>query len=255
MAHIHPSDTELDFLRECTAEELEPIVGAILGTTGEGDDKAIDTSGRLSSELDSTESFKRHYPNHTKYVDEIIAEIQTYGGNAIANSIRGYGVPYREVLVDVAKKLKVNFAKTAKTTHIETCLLNKLIEDSFEKLSDDQKVALAEAVGGANVPAGGLTSAALIFLVRQGGFRSYQIMLILVNALAKVILGHGLWWTTNIALCRAMAFLSGPVGWLLTGGWTVIDLLGPAYRVTIPAVLYISMLRKVKEGQKAGYTV
>ena len=36
----------------------------------------------------------------------------------------------------------------------------------------------------------------------------------------------------------------GPVGWVLTALWTLLDIAGPAYRVTIPAVIQITYIRQ-----------
>ena len=72
-----PGDHDLDFLRHCTKEELEPIVGIILGTDGDGN---IDRNGRISSSLDLSANFKKHWPDHTKYVDEIIEETRPSAG-------------------------------------------------------------------------------------------------------------------------------------------------------------------------------
>ena len=41
-----------------------------------------------------------------------------------------------------------------------------------------------------------------------------------------------------------MSLLTGPVGWVITGAWTLIDIAGPAFRVTLPAVIQIAVLRK-----------
>ena len=42
---------------------------------------------------------------------------------------------------------------------------------------------------------------------------------------------------------RSLGILTGPVGMAALTGWTVWDIAGPAYRVTIPAVLQIAMMR------------
>nr|WP_240147129.1 ubiquinol-cytochrome C chaperone family protein [Helicobacter pylori] len=44
-------------------------------------------------------------------------------------------------------------------------------------------------------------------------------------------------------LTRTLSFLTGPVGWIITGVWTAIDIAGPAYRVTIPACIVVATLR------------
>ena len=41
-----------------------------------------------------------------------------------------------------------------------------------------------------------------------------------------------------------MAVFAGPVGWAVTAIWTIFDIASPAYRVTIPCVLHIAMLRQ-----------
>ncbi|OOQ19452.1 ubiquinol-cytochrome C chaperone, partial [Helicobacter pylori] len=44
----------------------------------------------------------------------------------------------------------------------------------------------------------------------------------------------------------------GPVGWIITGVWTAIDIAGPAYRVTVPACILVTTLRKkLKAEQEA----
>lgn len=243
-----PNDYELDFLKNCTQEELEPLVGAILGTDDKGN---IDRSGRFSSELDKKPAFVKHFPDHTKYVDEIIEEIQKYGGNTIANAVRGMGVSYHEVLCDVAKKMKVNFDPAQATQMIEDQLLAKVLKDAWEKMSEDERKKLVEESGNVfGLTVGGLGAGALIAIFRAGGFKSYQVALIIVNAISKAILGHGLKFAGNIYLTRLLAVLAGPVGWILTGVWTAFDFASQAYRVTIPACIYIAALRKMKENEK-----
>lgn len=243
-----PNDYELDFLKACTKEELEPLVGAILGMDDKGN---IDRSGRFSSELDKKPAFTTHFPDHTKYVDEMIEEIQKYGGNSIANAVRGMGVSYHEVLCDAAKKMKVNFNPAQTTQTIEDHLLAKVLEDAWEKMSEDEQKKLIEETGNVfGVKVGGIGAGVLIQIIRAGGFKSYQLALIIANAVAKAILGRGLTFAGNIYLTRLLAVLAGPVGWILTGVWTAFDFASQAYRVTIPSCIYIAALRKMKENEK-----
>lgn len=46
-----------------------------------------------------------------------------------------------------------------------------------------------------------------------------------------------------VFLSRGLSFLAGPAGWALLSGWTVWDIMGPAYPVTVPAVLQTAYLR------------
>ena len=77
-----------------------------------------------------------------------------------------------------------------------------------------------------------------------GGFKSYQLTLIIANAISRALFGKGLTLAANATLARTMSLLTGPVGWVITGAWTLIDIAGPAFRVTLPAVIQIAVLRK-----------
>ena len=125
-------------------------------------------------------------------------------------------------------------------------MLMKIIADSLEKMSSEELRKLAESVGLKNTD--GITAEVLTGTFQAafvaGGFMSYQITLIVVNAVAKLLIGRGLSVAGNAALTRVMAAFAGPIGWVLTGLWTAFDIAGPAYRVTIPAVIQIAALRK-----------
>lgn len=242
-----PYDQQLDFLKNCTQEELAPLVGALLGTNDNGE---IDKTGRISSELNSTDAFKKHFPDHTKYVDEIIEEIQTYGGNTFANLFRGCGVPYHEILCDVATKMKVNFNKLQPTEMIEQALLAKVLTDAWEHMSEEEKKSMMQDLGKGDMNLGGIGAAFFIALFRAGGFASYKWAMIIVNAVARAILGRGLAFGAGAAICHWLAVFSGPVGWAITGIWTLLDLAAPAFRVTVPACIYVAALRNMKENER-----
>jgi Zn finger protein HypA/HybF involved in hydrogenase expression len=47
-------------------------------------------------------------------------------------------------------------------------------------------------------------------------------------------------------MTRLLGILAGPIGWAVTAIWTAIDIAGPAFRVTIPATIYIAALRQAE---------
>ena len=97
----------------------------------------------------------------------------------------------------------------------------------------------------------GQTGAAiLIGLFRAGGFASYKILLTLVNGLAVLVLNRGLSIAANAALTKVASIFTGPIGMALTALWTLSDVVGPAYRVTVPAVIYIAAMRVIKNQEK-----
>ena len=48
-----------------------------------------------------------------------------------------------------------------------------------------------------------------------------------------------------------MSILTGPIGWSITAAWTLFDIAGTAYRVTIPAVIEVAYLRKLSQNREA----
>jgi uncharacterized protein YaaW (UPF0174 family) len=42
------------------------------------------------------------------------------------------------------------------------------------------------------------------------------------------------------------------VGWTLTGLWTAVDIAGPAYRVTMPAVIQVALVRRKHAAELEG---
>jgi len=232
-------DSDLEFLKEIKSEDLNDLVETLVY------DK--DGEKRYAEELSDSNAYKVYYPNHTKYWEDIVEELQRFGGNSFVNVLRlGEGVLYKEILMDVCDKLKVNYNKKSNVEKIENNLLMKILEDALDKMSDAERQELAESIGLKNIQDFSAQAMTGIFqaIFRAGGFKSYQLTLIIVNAILKAILGRGLSLGANAALTRTMAVLTGPIGWVITGLWTAIDIAGPAYRVTIPAVIEISALRQ-----------
>jgi uncharacterized protein YaaW (UPF0174 family) len=233
------SDSDLSFLQEIKSEDLEDLVYCLTH------DKDGDV--RFTEELTTSDEYKTHHPDHKQYWRSIAAEIQCFGANSFATMLRGgEGVLYKEVLTDVCDKMKVNYNKDSSVEKIENNLLMKILTDAIENMTPEELKELAESTGVKNTS--GITPEAMVGIFqavfRAGGFKSYQLTLIIVNAVMKALIGRGLSFAGNAALTRTMAVLTGPIGWVITGLWTAIDIAGPAYRVTIPAVIQVSVLRQ-----------
>lgn len=230
-------DSDLVFLAKCSDEELDALVSIL--TTGK------DGEVRYTESLTNQERYKAHNPQHSKYWQEIAEELQTYGANSLASMFRGgKGVFYKEVLADVCKKLKVNHSKNASVESMERNLLMKLFEEAVEKMSPQE---LKEVAGELELKTTSFTSqavtAAIQTLIRTNGVLYYKLALIIANSVAKAIIGRGLTFAGNTALVRSISVFAGPVGWALTAAWTLTDIAGPAYRVTMPAVIQVACLR------------
>lgn len=224
-------------------KNLNPILGI-------ADNDDLDTlveyvSEKVSEDLTSHDAYKKHQPNHVQYADLIAREIRDMGGNSFANAWRGEGPDYHEIVCDVADKLKAPYNKKNSIETIENSILETILTTALEKMSEDEKRELLSEMGSkGGVNAGGISTAAFISIFRAGGFYSYQLTLIIANQIARAILGHGLRLTTNVAVVRTTSILAGPIGWAISGIWLALDLAGPAYKVTIPCVIHVAMLRK-----------
>ncbi|MGD9806999.1 MAG: DUF3944 domain-containing protein [Deferribacterales bacterium] len=232
-------DADLEFLQDMESNELEDLVTVLI--------KDKDGELRLTEELTTSDKYKRYSPNHIQYWDLIAEEIQRFGGNTFANLLRfGEGVLYKEVLCDVCDKMKVNYNKNSTTINIEQNLFLKIFEDATREMSQEElkEVAKELELKTTDFTANGITMA-VQFAIKKGGFKSYQIAVIVANAVMKAIFGRGLSLAANATLTRTISIFAGPIGWIITGLWTAIDIAGPAYRVTIPAVIQIAYLRQL----------
>ena len=237
------SDEDLNFFAELNSDDLDILV-EILTKNKDGEE-------RLTENLTLEEEFIQNQPDHDKYWDLIAAELQTFGGNSFANFLRGdKGVSYREILIDVSKKLKVNFNDKASTTIIENNLFMKILSDSMEKMDPKE---LKEFTDELDIKTTSFTSnaviAALQIAVKKSGFLAYQIAVIVANSVAKQVIGRGLSLAGNAALTKSLSIFAGPIGWIISTIWTLYDIAGPAYRVTIPAVIQVAYLRKKSDSE------
>lgn len=237
MAYRH--DTDLEFLASIKSPDLNDLVYCLTH------DK--DGGIRITEELTITNQYKKYNPDHHQYWELIAAEVQCFGANTFATVFRGgKGVLYKEVLMDVCDKMKVNYNKKSSVEKIENNLLMKILTDALNKMSQEELRELANSIGIQNINILNAETFIGIFqaVFSTGGFKSYQLTLMIANAVLKTLIGRGLSFAGNAALTRTMSVLAGPIGWAITGIWTALDIASPAYRVTIPSVIQIAALRQ-----------
>ena len=228
----------LEFLYRASNDDLRLLCDII----------AKDKEGnyRMTEELSVTQAFRNNYPSNIKgMLPELVDDFRRFGGNSIANFFRGEGPEYSEILRDVAKRNKVSFNTRNSDEQIEQYLLQKLFTDSINGASDDELKKMMEELG---YPTTNFTRQAAIATLmtawRAGGFQSYILLVSVVNAVMKFLVGRGLSLAANAALTRMASIMMGPIGWVLTALWTLIDIAGPAYRVTVPATIQIAYIRQ-----------
>ena len=232
-------DSDLEFLGQMDSSDLDDLVYCLLY------DK--DGDPRLTEELSQNSEYKRYSPDHSQYWREIAAEVQCFGANSFATIFRGgEGVPYREVLTDVCDHLKVNYNSNSNIEKIENNLLMSILERALEEMSQSEIRDLANELGIKNMSNLNAQMMTGIFqkVFTMGGFKSYQLTVIIVNAIMKALIGRGLSFGGNILLTRTVGILTGPIGWAITAVWTLVDIAGAAYRVTVPSVILIAAMRQ-----------
>ena len=125
-------------------------------------------------------------------------------------------------------------------------------------------MSFSKATGNPSLFRGEMIPAAALGALSIGGFSAFlTAKMIVLNLLQKKL-------TSTAAVCGAKVFsvtaarqtainaaskstmalsglkiLTGPIGWTITGLWTANDIASTAFRVTIPAVIYISAIRCV----------
>ncbi len=230
-------DNDLDFLATADDDDLKILMDYLI--------RDKDGNLRLTEELTSNPNYKAN-PNHpSAFWKDIAAELQCYGANTLVTMLRGgKGVQYREILCDVCDKMNVNYNSKSSLELIEMNLLQKILIDSIEEMDNEQMKALINSL---DINVNHLTKQAVIAaiqgLILKGGFAPFKLAVIVANAVAKALLGRGVAVAGNAALTKAIAVFAGPIGWALNGLWIAVDVAGPAYRVTVPAVVQIAYMR------------
>lgn len=174
----------------------------------------------------------------------IAEELQRFGGNSMMNLFRGgSGVQYREILCDVADHVKAQYSKNDDCNRIETGILVKVLEQSMQKMTEEQRKEVFETFGQRYIGMGPATMATLVTAILATGMGRYQLATIVANGSVLALLGRGLTLGASGTAMRSVGVLAGPLGWAVTAIWTVFDLASPAYRVTVPCVIQIAYMR------------
>ena len=140
--------------------------------------------------------------------------------NTFANAFRilfdRRPISYEEIVHDVADKLDVPYQEDSSISTIEDDILLAVMINAWSKMTEQEREELSSITDiKVDIPCHIPSSMPFIALqaaIRMGGFASYQIAVIIANAVATTILGHGLRIATNAALTRSLAIFADPIG-------------------------------------------
>lgn len=233
------SDCDLQFLQYCENDDLRALCDILV----------YDNQGnvRFSENLSNSDSYLKCYPNNMAGMWKDLAhELQCYGGNTILNYLRhGFGPSYESIVYDVCKRMHVQGLDKHDTAEdMEQKLLLAVSSKVISELSEDDIRSIMDEceISGYNYTKQGLTAALMaLYTINR---RLFVIVLqAAIRLVTRVLIGRGIFFIGMGVMSRSVGLLCGPVGWFLLSGWTLWDIMGPAYRVTIPAVVQIAYMR------------
>lgn len=211
-------------------------------------------NGRVSLSTEVKEKLIRHKASHTLHLatQSLATEVCAFGGNTLVNLVRSGTVDYREVVKDVAEKLSAKVPSNASPIEIEELVIQKVLEKtlkektsaaSIEQLCIQQGVEFDRQIL-EKLKQQGNVAALASFILRSAG--PYAISRLLTTALMS---GLGIAAGANFAVMGVAAaarytMMLNPIVAVLSAAWMTYDLSGPAYRVTIPAVICIAAIRQ-----------
>lgn len=240
-------DRELEPLQYATSKELIPL---ILSLTKDKDGNDIFTSSLLADDI-----FKKCAPDYSLCWKRIAEEFQLFAGNTFANALRGYGVRYPEALADACDHLNISYSKNAPIEVIEQIFICSVCSKCLSSLTLEQQQQFikeyCQNTQYANMHEITPQIATLIvqYFLKVGGTNALMAICSLLFDVWMLLLGRtaigflGYKFLFEWCPFKTFSFLTGPLGMAATFAWTAIDLAGPAYRVTIPAILQIIILR------------
>jgi uncharacterized protein YaaW (UPF0174 family) len=234
-----PDRALMDLLAQADPEDLSLLVDYL---TANGERRSRRTSHwDASSALMRAKAAGAYSP---QVLDTMVAELKRFGHNNIIRLFRqGDGPSYIEIVRDVARHFKVTCADADSVETLEARILEKLMAQAWQKMTDAERAEFHLGLGhpGSAAPA---ALAGAIAVIQVGGFAAYRVALFAANSLARSMTGRSLTIATNAALDRTVHALAGPVAWAVTALWTAFDLASPAYRVTVPCVVQIAYMRQ-----------
>jgi uncharacterized protein YaaW (UPF0174 family) len=247
-------------LQVADAGDLDMLVDYI---TDNGDGR-LSLANSVCSKLVAAKAVSQRgggYPIESRAL--IAEEILAFGGNTLGNLVRSlrssvpFGttldailpdinekVSYLEVVRDVASHLKVEVDKSASIVDLEVAVLVKILTRSFDKMSPEERRRVMDEISAGDVAWGPGLATATLLAARMTGAASLRLATTVAEASARALVGRSLTVVGVGGASRALGAVLGPIGWAVTGLWTLADLSAPAYRVTVPCVVQVAYIRQ-----------
>lgn len=205
---------------------------------------------RMNEQLSGTDSYINCYPhNMVGMWKDLAYELQTFGGNTFVNLFgrQGRGPAYECIVNDVCRKVGIKVQRHADCEEMEHLLIEFFTEKALGNMSETELRGICEELGITHKKQ--MTKTALIAIIiatRKISMRAYLfIMQLIMSFVERFLVSRTFLVLTGGLLSRSLNILTGPIGTAALTGYTLWEIAGPAYRVTIPAVLQVAMMRVI----------
>lgn len=240
-------DKDIDInplLEKCSDEESAPLFFYIM------------ENGDIAERLTDSPGYKKYFPKHSKYSDSIATEIRLFGGDSIANFFRRKGPSYKDIVIDVCNKFKIDCNKNSNIFKIEHELLDGFMKYIWEKLEEEEKkilvsnIQLKKEIAFENVK-NNLQDFLddkevlpnLFFLL--SGIFGFEFSKNKTNISKEdnIIID----FFDKLGLVNLIDKISNPISGIINSLISSLYFSGPNYKVTVPCVLHIAALRRKYE--------
>ena len=231
-------DHDLEFLHRCSNDDLKQLCDIL----------TFDNKGRyrLTERLSNSDAYIQNYPeNMAGMVAEIADELLKFGTNSVVTFCHdGRPDSYEDVVRRVCKRMGVDVDRNDDAIRMERLLLENVCEKAFYNMTEEELREFAREIGvkGKDISKQALIASLLLILRRYPHIFANCIRKIVTHVVgmlgsraAAVVGGR--------VVSRVLGVATGPVGWIAMTAWTIWDLASPAYRVIVPAVLQIAIMR------------
>lgn len=229
------NDSDLGILGEMSNEELEVLC------------KIIIDKGGMTEGLSSNDRYKNFYPDHRKYVDVIADELIAFGSNTFF-----FNKTYKEIVVDVCGKMNIPCNKSFPIEQLEYRLLSDVLAHAWEGMSNEQRRAMLDSIGARDLEPSNASASSILKMFQSGGGLASRLAFSAASSVAQTMLGGaasslsiGGMIAGSSSITPLLTVMMGPIGIAMAATLAAVGLGGLAYRVTIPATIYISGVRYI----------
>ncbi|NCD25883.1 MAG: DUF3944 domain-containing protein [Deltaproteobacteria bacterium] len=237
-------DPDLEFLKECTSEDLNILVEVLLHNK--------DGQPRSIVQLPNHTLYKQFAPNHASYWEVIAGEIQRYGSNPLAALARaGRGKHYFKILGDVCGRFSVSYNPDASVEVIERTLYVALFSRAIPRIPTAELQVTADAFG---IKPPALNAQAIVQALHEAmqldDMTSYLLSLVVAHGSAMSASNVGYKSIAPEKMHAVLDIFQKPLG-IEFESVSPLSFTGSAHWIVIPVVVQLACLRAKKNAEKA----